>query len=385
MADRRFPLGRQWDLAAAAALVALAVALTWGAWRNGPSQWKPDALFYQAQLVELRGASRSEALDRVFRGPLAAPRRESEADEPPAARKIDNPTWVEYSSQFYRRRWVAPALGAAVTPLFGDRSLLLVALSGYALAGAALYLLLRLRFTAPVSIAGAAICLLLPAFRSWSSQPLSDSVAVLLETLALACAVVVLDRGLRWLPLWVAAVAALGLTKDTAAIVCLAAVWVAIVERSRRGLALAATGLVAVVPPLLFGAPVRVAMAYTFNDFRPPPDPSWDFVAHHYLSNLHSLVRNDVEYALDHPGTALVAVAALVALFAPWDSRDAFVRLARAAALACFGLIGVLPNYTGFRLELVFVPLVAVGLARVLEAAATAPSQRGLEVRKPSA
>ena len=104
-------------------------------------------------------------------------------------------------------------------------------------------------------------------------------------------------------------------------------------------------------------------MAYTFNDFYPPPDPSWSFVAHHYLSSLHSVEKNDLSYAFDHPGTALAAVVALVCLFAIRRSGDPYFTLARAAAVACFGLIALLPNYTGFRLELVFVPLVGVGLA----------------------
>lgn len=361
---RRIDFARQWDGAVAVVLVALAVAVTLGAWRNGPSQWKPDALFYQAQLVELRGASRSEALDRVFRGPLAAPRRQSEADEPPAARKVDNPAWVDYSSRFYRRRWVVPALGAAITPLFGDRSLLLVSLTGYALAGAVLYLLLRRRFTAPVSFAAAAVCVLLPAFRNWASQPLSDSFGVLLETAALAGAVLVLDRGLRWLPLWVVAVAALAFTKDAAIIVCAAAAWVALVQPSRRAVALVATGIIAALPaPLIFGAPLRVAMAYTFNDFRPVADPSWSFVAHHYLSSLHSVEKNDLSYAFDHPGTAVAAVVALACLFAVRRRGDPYFTLARAAIGSCFAFIALLPNYTGFRLELVFVPLVGMGLA----------------------
>jgi len=197
-----------------------------------------------------------------------------------------------------------------------------------------------------------------------ASQPLSDSFGVLLETAALACAVLVLDRGTRWLPLWVAAVAALAFTKDAAFVVCAAAAYVALAHRTCRALALVATGIVAALPaPLIFGAPLRIAMAYTFNDFYPPKDASWSFVAHHYLSNLHSVEKNDLSYAVDHPGTAAAAIIALGCLFVVRRNGDPFFTLARAAAVACFAYVALLPNYTGFRLELVFIPIVGAGLA----------------------
>ena len=365
-------LARRIDAVCAFALVALAVALTSNAWREGPSQWKPDALFYQAQLLEVRGAGRAVALDQVFRGPLAAPRRAGEASEPPAERKVDNPGWVDYSSRFYRRRWVVPVLGASIAPLFGNRALAVVSLAGYALAGPALYLLLRRRFAPFASLAAAAAALALPAFGRWASQPLSDSFNVLVETLALVCAALVLDRGRRWLPLWVVSVAVLAFTKDTAIVLCVAAAWLALARRSWLTAALAATGVLAALPPLLvFGAPLRETMAYTFNGFRPPAHATWGFVAGHYSPSLKSLVENDLTYALDHPGTALLAIVGLVALLAPrTGAPDAFWSLLRAGALASFGLLALLPNYTGFRLELVFVPFVAAGLARAAEALA---------------
>ncbi len=363
------------ELAPLLVLPALVVALTWGAWRHGPPQWKPDALFYQAQVEELRGLGRRSALDKVFGGPLAAPRRESETVLPASERKVSSPAWVSYSSQFYRRRWVVPALAAAITPAFHTRSLQVVSLAAYALAGVLFYALLRRRFSRLSSLAAAAVCVLLPAFRYWSEQPLSDSFGVLLETAALVSAVLVSDRGLRWLPLWIGAVAALSLTRDAAVVVVAAAAWMALRQRSRETAALAATGAIAAVPaPLVFGAPLRVSMAYTLNGFTPPADPSWHFVAHHFLSGLHSLEKNDVSYALHHPGTTAAALAGLVALFAVRRRGDAYFSLMRAAAVACFGFVGILPNYTAFRLELVFLPVVAVGLALTIEALA----RRGL-------
>lgn len=122
------------DAASLLVLVLLAVSLTWGTWGH-PPQWKPDALFFQAQLLEIRGADRQEALDEVFSGPLAEPRRIEELTKPEAVPRITDPEWVEYSSQFYRRRWVFPILGAAIEPVFGTGSLQIVSLIGFVLVG----------------------------------------------------------------------------------------------------------------------------------------------------------------------------------------------------------------------------------------------------------
>ena len=104
--------GRRADVAALAILLVLAVALTWSPWRSGPPQWKPDALFYQAQVEEVRGLGHAAALRKVFGGPLAAPRREREVGLPASERRVTSAEWVSFSSQFYRRRWVVPAAAA---------------------------------------------------------------------------------------------------------------------------------------------------------------------------------------------------------------------------------------------------------------------------------
>ena len=66
----------------------LAVALTWSPWRSGPPQWKPDALFYQSQMEEVRGLGQAAALRKVFGGPLAAPRRATEVGLPESKRRV---------------------------------------------------------------------------------------------------------------------------------------------------------------------------------------------------------------------------------------------------------------------------------------------------------
>src|SRR5262249_24151598 len=186
------------DAVAMLALAGLAVALTFGRWGN-PPQWKPDALFYEAQLLEVRGVPQAEALHRVFTGPLAAPRRlEEEEKKAELKPRVSDPAWVTYSAQFYRRRWVVPILGAAVEPVFGTNSLQIVSLTGFALVGPLLCLLLRLRFDRLPSLLAAGACVALPPLRYWAEMPQTDSFAVAIEALALLAVMLALERGRRW-------------------------------------------------------------------------------------------------------------------------------------------------------------------------------------------
>ena len=164
-----------------------------------------------------------------------------------------------------------PALGAAVEPVFGTDSLQLVSLIGYVLIGPMVFLLLRRRFGALVSAAAALVCIGLPSLRFWSAQPLTDSFAVALEALGLLAAVLVLDRGRRWLPLWFAAVLLLAFTRDATIVLVGAAAWVAVTQRSKRAVALLVTGVVAAVPaPLIFGAPLQRSLALVVSGFQVP-------------------------------------------------------------------------------------------------------------------
>src|SRR5204863_2868584 len=117
--------------------------------------------------------------------------------------------WVEYSAPRYRRRWLVPALGAALSPLFGERSLLIVSLVGYLLAGLALFVLLRERAGPWTSAAVVCGCLLFVPLREWSFHPLTDSWGVA----ALAAGLWLLARarasaGRGWLVAWSGAVCA---------------------------------------------------------------------------------------------------------------------------------------------------------------------------------
>ena len=351
------------DIACVAALVILAVGLTWGTWGD-PPQWKPDALYYQAQMLEIHGVEWKEALDRVFTGPLAEPRLIEERTEPGAIQRLTDPEWVEYSSQFYRRRWVFPIIGAAVEPVLGTNSLQIVSLTGFVLVGPLLFLLLRLRFRTVPSALAAGACVLLPPLHYWAEQPQTDSLAVAVEALALLLGVLALDRGRRWLIPWALGVLVLGFTRDASFVVVAGVAWVLLRERTRRAAWMLGLGVLAALPPLvLFGAPFRTSLGYMFGNFIIPPNTSWGYILENYPKGLRRIQINDMEYLFDHPLTAVAAIGGLVALFAIRRSGDSYFTFMRGAGVAALAYPLLQPNYTALRLELVVVPYIAVGLA----------------------
>src|SRR5260221_6414395 len=91
------------------------IVSSWHVWRD-PVRWTADGGFYQAQSLELRGVDAHQARLRVFHGSIGRSLGESRRGD----------AWVESSAPRYRRRWLVPALGAALSPLFGERSLLIV-------------------------------------------------------------------------------------------------------------------------------------------------------------------------------------------------------------------------------------------------------------------
>jgi hypothetical protein len=357
------------DAIAILALAGLAVALTFGRWGN-PPQWKPDALFYEAQLLEVRGASQADALHRVFTGPLAAPRREDEASKPQVKPRVSDPAWVTYSAQFYRRRWVVPVLAAAVEPVFGTDSLQIVSLVGVTLVGPFLYLLLRRRFGRVASVLAAGACVALPPLSYWGEMPQTDSFAVAMEALALLAAMLALDRGRRWLGFFALSMVLLAFTRDASGIVLVGMAWLAFRLRTRLSYALVALAAAATAAaPLAFGAPLRVQLAYMFDNFYIPDDTSWGYVLRQFPKGFRRVEIQDVHYLThQHPLTGLAVAGGLLALYG-LRRRDPLVLLSRAAGLACLGLVALQPNPTALRLELVFIPVLAVGLALFLTTA----------------
>jgi hypothetical protein len=354
---------------ALAVVVALAgigfVVLHW----DDSYQWKPDSLFYEAQLLRVQGTPKDEALRKVFNGPLAAPRVAVELrDTPPARRTVASPSWVTYSSRFYERRWLVPALGAAVEPVLHDDALRAVSLLGYVLTGLLVYALVGLRFGSWIAAVVSLGVLALGPLRYWSLLPLTDSFGVALEAAALATAVLALRRPKPWLPVFAVTMLALSFTRDATLVVVAGLAWVALRERSTRTLGTLATGIAASLPaPLLFGAPTREIMAYTLNQFRPPAEATWSFIRSRYVDGEKGLVKDDLTYLVHHPYVGLFAVGGLVALYAIRND-DLSTKLFRGAVAGAVALLLVAPNYTTLRLELPFIPLAAYGVALGLDA-----------------
>jgi hypothetical protein len=337
-----------------------------------------DGLFYEVRKLELQGHSEAEATRLVFDAPIAR-RVAAIEDEPAGVRRVLDPAWVEYSKRFYERRWLVPALAAATEPVVGDepgRALRVASLLGYVLVAPTLFLLLRRRFSALPSAALALACTLAPPVYKWSLGMRVDSWGLQLEVLALLAAVLVKDLGRRWLALWVLAIAALSITRDSEAILLPAVLWLLLIERrdpaaTRTNVALLATGIAAALPAFLpGGAAVRDNLAYVITGYEVPEDSSWEFVASHYLDQLWHTIRTELDYPLDFPAPVAVllyaglvlAIAALVALALRRSRGDPYFSLTKAAIPGCVVLLLLANNPQAFRLELVFVPIVAVGL-----------------------
>lgn len=351
---------------AVAFVAAVAVLSAWPAWR-GPIDWTTDGYFYESQVREVRGAAAQDARASVFAGSLTADRRARErATLAPRDRRVANAAWVRYSARFYRRRWTVPLAAAGVRPLFGTRSLEVVSLLGYVAAAVALYALARLRFGVAASAAAAALVTLLPQYRAAALSPLTDSWGVALEALALLVAVRFRPGARLWSAAWPAVMLLLAFTRENAAVVALALLLVGV--RSRRALALGATGaVIAAVPSLVFGVHYRVLLAYTLDDSRVPPSTSTHWILDHYGHGIHRMLHGlatPVRHGLP-PVTGIGMLVGLAGLLVLPRGRFASIVAASAAASVLFML--ALPQ-AGYRIALVLVPAVAVGYASLVAA-----------------
>ena len=334
-----------------------------------PVVWTPDALYYQARLLEFRGADQGDAIARTFGAPLSAELRARDPGH------TGNPDWVRYNEPFYERRVAVPLAGAALYPVAGDRSLLYLSLAGYVASVLALFGLLLLRFKVAIAAGVTLAAVFLPPLVNHSSFPLTDSWGLALEILALAGALLVFDRGLRWLPVWIGAIALLAFTRDSTWIPVLAVGWCAFRYRSRAPLWLFATGVVAALPAvLLFRTPVRDLLALLVNDSEPSSDTSWWFIARQYPEALLELVRANVGFLRRGEWyTALYLVGGVVSLLLlAWrrPRRDLSLTLMTAAGFVALAYVLAAPSFSAFRLELTFVPVAAWGLALLTQGAA---------------
>lgn len=364
----------------AAALAALSCLAVWPAFHD-PVEWTPDALYYQARVLELRGEG--NAVDKVFNGPLAAELRQRDPGH------TGNEAWVEYNEPFYERRVAVPLAAAALYPVTEERSLLDLSLVGYIAAVLALFGLLLLRFRIALAAAVAAAAALLPPLTLHSSFPLTDSWGLALEIVALGAAILALERGLGWLPIWIGAIALLAFTRDSMWIPIFAVGWCALRYRSRVPVTLFATGIAAALPALLlFTTPARELLALLVNDSEPSSDTSLGFIAGHYPGALVELLRANVGFLRRGEWyTALFLVGGVLALLLlVWrrpETRDRTTTLMSAGAVLALGYVLAAPVFSAFRLELVFVPMAAWGVALTAErAAARLGARNGVLVRR---
>jgi hypothetical protein len=346
----------------AVALAALAFVAVHGSLER-PVRWSPDGLFYQARLLELRGESRDAAYDRVFEGPMAARLRVEDPDH------VGDPAWVAYNERFFERRVAVPLAGAALEPVAGERALSIVSIAGFIAAVLALFGLLLLRFRLPVAAAVAAATALLPRLTDIAPLPLTDTWGLALMTAALGFAVLALDRGPRWVWPWAGAIALLTFTRDSTWIPVLAVAWCAWRLRSRTPVLLVVAGVVAALPAyLMFEAPMRELLAAAVSDMQPRPDESWLWIAQHYPAAIVDHVRSDLGYVRDGAWLSGAYLAlGMVLLFAVARGPDPARMLLRAAAVVALLYVLAVPVFSALRIELVFVPAAAFGLAAGLE------------------
>ena len=228
----------------------------------------------------------------------------------------------------------------------------------------------------------AAAAAFLPPLVDHSSYPLTDSWGLALEIVAFAAALLALERGRRWLPLWIGAIALLSFVRDSTWIPVLAAGWCALRFRTRMPVTLFVTGVAAALPALLvFPTPARDLLALLVNNSQVPSDTSWAFVASHYpRARLRARSRERrlppprrvVHRALPRRRRRRAGAARPeAALDEAWPS------LLTAGVFVAFGYVLAAPVFSAFRLELVFVPMAAYGLALATERVAARVGERG--------
>ncbi len=353
-------------LIAAALVVVCAALISLSDWTGSPNWSNPDSLFYQSMSFEVSGSSELAARHQVFVSSLSGPAIAQQHN-------VANAHWREFEAAFFRRRWVVPAMAAAIRPDAGLRALPDVAIIGYLVFAAVLAALLASRFSLVASIPAAVLCLDLGPMRDWGTRPMTDSWGLVFSVGAVLAALLVLRRGRAWILLWLAIMAVLSFTRDLALLPLAAVLWLALRDSerpSRRGaLLMFAGGVIVSIPAyLLFGASLRLTLASVIDDFRDPPasQATWSYVAHHYVSFTATTIKADVSYAVDHPFIGLTLVAGLIPLFVLRSRRDPVILMMRGWALGWPVLFLLNPVYTGLRYEITILPAAAVGLSMLV-------------------
>ena len=273
------------------------------------------------------------------------------------------------------RRLTVPLAAYAIEPLAGDRAVLDVSLAGYVAAVLALFLLLRLRFPLAIAAIVSLGTVILPALTHHASYPLTDSWGLALMTAALACAVLAIDRGRRWVIPWTVLLLILSFTRDSTWIPILAVAWITFKLKSRVSVELLGTGVAAVLPAMLaFSVPMRELLAQMLNDLRPAPDASWPSILADYPPAIVDLLQADGGFVRDgawYSALYLLGGVALLFLLGRGAYGGPVSSLMKAAACAAAAYVLVVPVFSAFRIELALVPMAAYGLALGVERLAT--------------
>jgi hypothetical protein len=344
----------------AVALAIVALVAVHGSF-DRPVRWTPDGLFYQARLLELRGASHDEAFRVAFEGPISERLRRVDAGN------SGDPTWVAYNERFFERRVAVPLAGAAIEPVAGERALVYVSVAGYVAAVVALFVLLLLRFSLPVAGVVALATALMPALSDNAPLPHTDTWGLALLTLALIAAILTFDRGPRWLLLWVPAIVLLSFTRDSTWIAVFGAAFCAWRLRSRTGVYLALAGLAAAVPAaLIFPVPLRELLAFAVSGLEPAPHLSWLEIAQRYPESVVEWMRGNAGFVRRGEWLSGLYYAGGLALLyglRRGPAGDPARLLMRAAVVVAIAYLMVVPVFSAFRLELVLLPAAAFGFA----------------------
>ena len=129
------------------------------------------------------------------------------------------------------------------------------------------------------------------------------------------------------------------------------------------------TGVAAALPALLlFQVPVRNLLALLVSDSDVPSDTSWTFIVSHYPGAALELIHANGGFIRDGEWYAalylLGGVALLFALAAQgYYRRSTTTRLMTSGAVLSLLYVFAAPVFSAFRLELVFVPMAAYGIA----------------------
>jgi hypothetical protein len=184
-------------------------------------------------------------------------------------------------------------------------------------------------------------------------------------------------------------------TRDATVVLLVAVGWLALSRRTLRIVLVVAAGIAASAPALvLFGAPLVQQLAYVIQGFHIPTVATWSYVLSHYPSALVSLLHSDarypdsLSYSIIWYAVGVALAGSTIYLFIASPRRDPFYQLSRGAFFGAAATILLALNYTAMRLEIVFIPCVAVALAATIAYLSTSVSawlsrKRGVQAATP--